>query len=117
MGVSSESGFLDDSRMSRTFLAGTPVRCASSSGVGSRPISLTRFRFTREIRFRVSTMWTGMRIVREWSAIARVIAWRIHQVAYVENLKPRRYWNRSTAFMSPMLPSWTRSSRERSLPR
>jgi len=29
----------------------------------------------------VSIMWTGMRIVRAWSAIARVIAWRIHQVA------------------------------------
>jgi hypothetical protein len=36
----------------------------------------------------VSTMCTGMRIVRAWSAIARVIAWRIHHVAYVENLKP-----------------------------
>jgi hypothetical protein len=33
-----------------------------------------------------STMWTGMRIVRPLSAIARVTAWRIHQVAYVENL-------------------------------
>ena len=29
-----------------------------------------------------------MRIVRPWSASARVIAWRIHHVAYVENLKP-----------------------------
>ena len=27
-------------------------------------------------------------MVRPESAIARVIAWRIHQVAYVENLKP-----------------------------
>ncbi len=34
----------------------------------------------------VSTMCTGTRIVRAWSAIARVMAWRIHQVAYVENL-------------------------------
>jgi hypothetical protein len=25
-------------------------------------------------------MCTGMRIVRAWSAIARVMAWRIHQV-------------------------------------
>jgi len=25
-------------------------------------------------------------MVRAWSAIARVIAWRIHHVAYVENL-------------------------------
>ena len=38
----------------------------------------------------VSTMCTGMRIVRAWSAMARVIAWRIHQVAYVLNLKPLR---------------------------
>ena len=74
IGVSSESGLREDSRMSRTFFAGTPVRCASSSGVGSRPISLTRLRFTREMRFSVSTMWTGIRIVREWSAIARVMA-------------------------------------------
>jgi len=29
----------------------------------------------------VSTMCTGIRIVRAWSAIARVIAWRIHHVA------------------------------------
>ena len=33
-----------------------------------------------------STMWTGMRIVRALSASARATAWRIHQVAYVENL-------------------------------
>ena len=39
-------------------------------------------------RLIVSTMWTGMRIVRAWSAMARVMAWRIHHVAYVENLKP-----------------------------
>src|SRR5436305_14994644 len=39
----------------------------------------------------------------------RVIAWRIHQVAYVENLYPRRYSNFSTAFINPMFPSWIRS--------
>ena len=38
-------------------------------------------RWVRTTRLIVSTMWTGMRIVRAWSAIARVIAWRIHQVA------------------------------------
>src|SRR2546426_1108246 len=38
----------------------------------------------REVRMSlliVSIMCTGMRIVRAWSAMARVIAWRIHQVA------------------------------------
>ena len=39
---------------------------------------LARTLRTRDI---VSTMWTGMRIVRLWSATARVMAWRIHQVA------------------------------------
>jgi hypothetical protein len=29
----------------------------------------------------VSTMCTGTRMVRAWSAIALVIAWRIHHVA------------------------------------
>jgi hypothetical protein len=29
-----------------------------------------------------------MRMVRDWSAIALVMAWRIHHVAYVENLYP-----------------------------
>jgi hypothetical protein len=37
---------------------------------------------------------------------------RIHQVAYVENLKPRRQSNFSTARISPMIPSWIRSSSE-----
>jgi hypothetical protein len=31
-------------------------------------------------------MCTGMRMVLAWSAIERVMACRIHQVAYVENL-------------------------------
>src|SRR2546425_3820453 len=37
------------------------------------------------------------------------MACRIHQVAYVESLYPRRYSNLSTAFIRPMLPSWMRS--------
>ena len=43
-------------------------------------------------------------------AMPRVIAWRIHHVAYVENLKPLRQSNFSTACISPRLPSWMRSS-------
>ena len=35
----------------------------------------------RTTLFSFSTMWTGMRIVRALSAMARVTAWRIHQVA------------------------------------
>ena len=33
-----------------------------------------------------STTCSGMRMVRDWSAMPRTIACRIHQVAYVENL-------------------------------
>src|SRR4029434_10940600 len=41
------------------------------------------------------------------------MAWRIHHVAYVENLYPRRYSNFSTAFINPMFPSWIRSRKDR----
>ena len=38
------------------------------------------------------------------------MAWLIHHVAYVENLKPLRQSNFSTACIRPMLPSWIMSS-------
>ena len=82
---------------------------ASSSVVGSRPISWWNWRWAQTTLWMVSTMWTGIRMVRAWSAMARVMAWRIHQVAYVENLKPLVWSNFSTARMSPRLPSWMRS--------
>ena len=55
--------------------------------------------------------WTcvGTRIVRDRFDTARWQAWRIHHVAYVENLKPRRQSNFSTARLRPMMPSWIRS--------
>jgi hypothetical protein len=52
-------------------------------------------------------------MVRPLSAIALVMACRIHHVAYVEKRKPRCTWKRSTAFINPMLPSWMRSSSDR----
>ena len=54
---------------------------AISSIVGSRPISWSSFFVTLRSLLIVSIMWTGMRIVRAWSAMARVMAWRIHHVA------------------------------------
>ena len=47
---------------------------ANSSTVGSRLSSWCICRCTRFTRFIASTMCTGIRIVRAWSAIARVIA-------------------------------------------
>ena len=57
------------------------MRRAISSEVGSRPSSCTSARDVRISLLIVSIMWTGMRMVRAWSAMARVIAWRIHHVA------------------------------------
>ena len=50
---------------------------ASGRGRGPAPAA----RCVRVTRLIASTMWTGIRIVRAWSAIARETAWRIHQVA------------------------------------
>ena len=86
IGVSSDTGSCDTLRISRTFSAPMPMTLPISSGVGSRPSSWSSWRWMRTSLLIVSTMCTGMRIVRAWSAIARVIAWRIHHVAYVENL-------------------------------
>jgi hypothetical protein len=49
--------------------------------LGSRPKSWMSCFCTRMSLLIVSIMWTGMRMVRAWSAMERVMAWRIHQVA------------------------------------
>ena len=81
IGVSREIGSLAIFITLRTFSSGIDRRSAISSGVGSRPCSWRNWRLVRTSLLIVSIMWTGMRIVRAWSAIERVIAWRIHQVA------------------------------------
>ena len=86
MGVSSEMGSWAILRTLRTLSTGTSILAAISSGVGSRPSSCTSWREVRMSLLMVSIMCTGMRMVRAWSAMARVMAWRIHHVAYVENL-------------------------------
>ena len=73
-------------RISRTSSVVISSSSAISSGSGSRPRRWTSWRSMWTTLFSFSTMCTGMRIVRALSAMARVTAWRIHQVAYVENL-------------------------------
>src|SRR5439155_19627484 len=60
---------------------GICISSAISSGVASRPKSCTSCFCTRISLLIVSIMCTGMRMVRAWSAMERVMAWRIHQVA------------------------------------
>ena len=68
-------------RTLRTLSSGISIRTASSSGVASRPNSCSIWREMRFSLLIVSIMCTGMRMVRAWSAIERVMAWRIHHVA------------------------------------
>ena len=67
--------------ISRTRSSVRPTASASSSTVGSRSRSCSIWRCTRWTLLIDSTMCTGMRMVRAWSAMARVMAWRIHHVA------------------------------------
>src|SRR5215211_8863446 len=64
-----------------------------------------------------STTWAGSRTVRAWSAMARVTACLIHQVAYVEKRLPISGSNFSTALIKPALPSWIKSSKGTPRPR
>jgi hypothetical protein len=80
-GVCSEIGSRPYFCTSMTFSGVMSSSRLSSSGVGSRPRSCSIWRCTRASLLMTSTMCTGMRMVRAWSAMARVIAWRIHQVA------------------------------------
>ena len=81
IGVSSEIGSCAILRTLRTLETGMSIRLAISSEVGSRPSSCTSARLVRISLLIVSIMCTGMRMVRAWSAMARVMAWRIHHVA------------------------------------
>ena len=80
-GVCREMGSRPYFCTSTTFSGVMSSSLASSSGVGSRPRSWSICRCTRASLLMTSTMCTGMRMVRAWSAIARVMACRIHHVA------------------------------------
>jgi len=70
----------------RILSSGISILAARMDASGSKPNSCKCWRLMRFILLIVSIMCTGIRMVRAWSAIERVMAWRIHQVAYVENL-------------------------------
>ena len=82
-----------------------PPVSASSSTDGSRPCLISNCWRARRSLLRRSSTCTGIRIVFDWFATARWQAWRIHHVAYVENLKPLRQSNFSAARLRPMTPS------------
>mmetsp|Transcript_10222 Transcript_10222/g.20850 ORF Transcript_10222/g.20850 Transcript_10222/m.20850 type:complete len:216 (+) Transcript_10222:379-1026(+) len=93
----------------RSFSSVSPMCCASSCCVGTRPRVCSTSRLALRRLLTASCMCTGSRMVREWSAMAREIACRIHQVAYVDSRKPFDGSNFSAALMRPREPSWMRS--------
>ncbi|CFE77772.1 Uncharacterised protein [Mycobacterium tuberculosis] len=87
-GISRLTGSRLCSSRSLILSIGMPDSAASSSSVASRPRCWCISRLIRASLLTCSTRCTGRRMVRLWSAIPRVMAWRIHHVAYVENLNP-----------------------------
>src|SRR5207302_606631 len=89
-GSDSESGSAANRSASVTLSSGMSTSTASSDSVAGRPSLSSRRARAFWSRASVSPAWTGRRIVRPVLALPRVMAWRIHQVAYVGNLKPFR---------------------------
>ncbi len=81
IGVSMEIGSLAIFMILRILSSGISIFSARMPASGSKPNSCRCWREMRFILLMVSIMCTGMRMVRAWSAIERVIAWRIHHVA------------------------------------
>ena len=81
MGVSRLTGSCATRMISRTLSTGISSSALISSAVGSWPLRCSSWLDTFFTLLMVSTMCTGMRMVRAWSAMARVMAWRIHHVA------------------------------------
>src|SRR6185312_235862 len=82
---------------------------ASSSGDGSRSYSCSSFENALLILLSEPTWFNGKRTMRDCSAIACNMDWRIHQTAYDINLKPLVSSKRFAAFIKPRLPSLIRS--------
>mmetsp|Transcript_23919 Transcript_23919/g.49849 ORF Transcript_23919/g.49849 Transcript_23919/m.49849 type:complete len:211 (-) Transcript_23919:439-1071(-) len=102
------AGLLADARK-RSFSTVKFIAFASSSSVGALPRLLFSSRVVFFIAFSWSWTWTGRRMVRDWSAMARIMDCFIHHVAYVERRKPLSGSNFSVAFISPNVPSWHKS--------
>ena len=84
---------------------------ASSSSVGSRPLSWMKSRWARVALARSWCTCIGRRMSRDWKATALRTACWIHQHAYVENLQPRAGSYFVAALINPSEPSWTKSDK------
>ena len=80
-GVSRDTVSPDACISSVTRFSGIPTSSAISSVDGSRPSLTERLRWALRILFTASTMWTGSRMVLDWSARDLVMDCFTHQVA------------------------------------
>src|SRR5437899_3363339 len=85
------------------------IPSAISSTVGSRPSSCRSEAERLPMRCSVPARFSGTRTMRDCSASACRIAWRIHQTAYEMNLMPLVSSNLWAARIRPRLPSLIKS--------
>src|SRR2546425_525833 len=85
------------------------IPSAISSTVGSRPSSCSSAEERFPMRCSVPARFNGTRTMRDCSASAWRIAWRIHQTAYEMNLMPLVSSNLCAARIRPRLPSLIKS--------
>jgi hypothetical protein len=88
---------------------------ASSSDDGSRSNSCSSLLNALLILLSDPTWFRGNLTIRDCSASACRIDWRIHQTAYEINLKPRVSSNLLAALINPRFPSLIKSGKTESL--
>src|SRR5690606_14227588 len=82
---------------------------ANSSGEGSRSYSCSNLEKALLILLNEPTWFSGKRTIRDCSAIACKIDWRIHHTALEMNLNPFVSSKRFAALIKPKLPSLIKS--------
>src|SRR5256885_13169964 len=85
------------------------IPSAISSTVGSRPSSCSSAEERFPMRCSVPARFNGTRTMRDCSASAWRLAWRIHQTAYEMNLLPLVSSNLCAPRIRPRLPSLIKS--------
>src|SRR5688500_17981819 len=99
--------------VSATLSSGRSRTAESSSALGSLSYSCSRREYALLILLSDPTWLSGSRTIRDCSANACRIDWRIHHTAYEMNLKPLVSSNLFAALIKPRLPSLIRSGRLR----
>src|SRR5690554_2085334 len=82
---------------------------AISSAEGGRSLDCSNNAYILLILLIEPILFNGKRTIRDCSANADKIDWRIHQTAYEINLKPRVSSNLFAALIKPKLPSLIKS--------